>query len=90
MLKKKKLMKRKLRIIEQKFLKKLKFIGIFLIRMAFSLGAASLQHVMIDSESLYFQNGMPIPGFEQLKIIKDSSLVISPDEILTHVMFSMH
>ena len=60
--------------------------------MAFSLKTASLQHVMIDSESdsLYFKNGMPITGFEQLKIIKDSSLVISPDEILTQVMlFSM-
>ena len=55
--------------------------------MAFSLKTASLQHVMIDSENLYFQNGMPIPGFEQLKIIKDSSLVISPDEILTQVIW---
>ena len=58
----------------------------FNFRMAFSLRASSLQHIMIESERRYQQLGAP--GLEQLREIKSSSRVISPRQIVTQVIYS--
>ena len=56
-------------------------------RLNFSLTSASVQHFMIASEKEHIRYKMPENVIEQLRQIKERSLVISPDEIVSHVIF---
>ena len=56
-------------------------------RLNFSLTSASVQHFMIATEKEHIWCKMPENVIKQLRQIKEASLVISPDEIVSHVIF---
>ena len=56
-------------------------------RLKFSLSSVSAQHFMIASEKEYIQCKMPKNVIKNLRQIKEVSLVISPDQIVSQVIF---
>ena len=59
-------------------------------RLPFSLTSCRLQHFVIASENAYIRCKMPKSVMEQLRQIKEASLVISPDELVSQVFNSAH
>ena len=57
-------------------------------RFAFSLTSCRLQHVMLDSEKDYIKRRMPGNVIQKLRQLKEASLVISPEEIVSQVIFN--
>ena len=60
------------------------------LRLAFSLYSTSLQHILIASERDYSEAGIPGPELDKLRIIKEASFVISPDELVGQVNLAIN